>query len=91
MIRPSGRPAGAGVRVTTDFPEDEVPAIVLLGMKPYQLDLAAPALAPILDPETILVSILAGTELASLRARFARRRGRSSAPCPTSRSGSARA
>ena len=30
----------------------------------------APALAPILDRETILVSILAGVELASLRARF---------------------
>ena len=39
-------------------------------MKPYQLDEVAPALAPILDRETILVSILAGVELASLRARF---------------------
>jgi pyrroline-5-carboxylate reductase len=48
-----------------------VPAIVLLGMKPYQLDLVAARLAPILDRETILVSILAGVELASLRARFA--------------------
>ena len=71
VIRPSGAPAGAGVRVTCDYPEDEVPAIVLLAMKPYQLDAVAPQLAPILDPETILVSILAGVELASLRARFA--------------------
>jgi pyrroline-5-carboxylate reductase len=70
VIRPSGREAGEGIRVTTDYPEDEVPAIVLLGMKPYQLDAVAPALAPILDVETILVSILAGVELASLRARF---------------------
>jgi pyrroline-5-carboxylate reductase len=70
VIRPSGAPCGEGVRVTKDYPEDEVPAIVLLGMKPYQLDVAAPALAPILDKETILVSILAGVELASLRARF---------------------
>ena len=70
VIRPSGAPAGEAVRVTTDYPEDEVPAIVLLGMKPHQLDLAAPALAPILDRETVLVSILAGVELASLRARF---------------------
>ena len=70
VIRPSGAPCGDGIRVTTDFPEDEVPAIVLLGMKPHQLDVAAPGLAPILDPETILVSILAGVELASLRARF---------------------
>jgi pyrroline-5-carboxylate reductase len=71
VIRPSGAPCADGVRVTKDYPEDEVPAIVLLGMKPYQLDVAAPALAPILDEETILVSILAGVELASLRARFA--------------------
>jgi pyrroline-5-carboxylate reductase len=71
VIRPSGAPAGEGVRVTTAYPEDEVPAIVLLAMKPHQLDVAAPALAPILDRETILVSILAGVELAALRARFA--------------------
>ena len=71
VVRPSGRPVGHDVRVLTDYPEDEVPAIVLLAMKPYQLDLVAPKLAPILDPETLLVSILAGVELVSLRARFA--------------------
>ena len=71
VVRPSGQPVGHNVRVLTDYPEDEVPAIVLLAMKPYQLDLVAPTLAPILDPETLLVSILAGVELASLRARFA--------------------
>lgn len=71
VIRPSGREVGHGVRVTTDWPEDEVPAIVLLGMKPFQLDEVAASLAPILDEQTILVSILAGVELASLRARFA--------------------
>ena len=70
VTRPSGAPAGVGVRVTTDWPEDEVPAIVLLGMKPDKLDIVAPGLAPIPDRETILVSILAGVELASLRARF---------------------
>ena len=70
VIRPSGRPVGHDVRVTAEYPEDEVPAIVVLAMKPHQLDLAAPALAPILDPQTILVSILAGVELAVLRARL---------------------
>ena len=69
-VRPSGRAVGHGVRVLTDFPEDEVPAIVLLAMKPHQLDAVAPALAPILDPHTVLVSILAGVELGSLRERF---------------------
>jgi pyrroline-5-carboxylate reductase len=70
VIRPSGRPAGEGVRVLTALPEDEVPAMVLLGVKPQKLDEVAPGLAPALDPETILVSILAGVELASLRRRF---------------------
>jgi pyrroline-5-carboxylate reductase len=70
VIRPSGREVGEGIRVTTSWPEDEVPAIVMLGMKPYQIDAVAETLAPILDPQTILVSILAGVELDSLRARF---------------------
>ena len=74
VIRPSGRPAGEGVRVTIEYPEDEVPAIVMLGMKPYQIDEVASLLAPILDEETILVSILAGVELSSLRARFSKPR-----------------
>src|ERR1700741_1312504 len=60
VIRPSGRLVeDADVRVTTAWPEDEVPAIVLLGMKPWQLDAVAETLAPILAPETILISILA--------------------------------
>jgi pyrroline-5-carboxylate reductase len=70
VMRPSGREAGHGVRVLTHFPEDEVPAIVLLGFKPKTLDEVAPKLAPALDEHTILVSILAGVEQASLRARF---------------------
>jgi pyrroline-5-carboxylate reductase len=70
VIRPSGRPAPHGVRTLTGYPEDEVPALVMLGMKPYQIDEVAPSLGPILEPETILISILAGVELASHRRRF---------------------
>lgn len=70
VIRPSGKPAGEGVRVLTAYPEDEVPALVMLGVKPQKIDEVAPLLAPILDPQTILVSILAGIELISLRSRF---------------------
>lgn len=70
VIRPSGRAAAAGVRVVSAPPEDEVPAIVLLGFKPKALDEVAPQLGPALDERTILISILAGVEQASLRARF---------------------
>ncbi|MBV9373251.1 MAG: NAD(P)-binding domain-containing protein, partial [Alphaproteobacteria bacterium] len=71
VVRPSGVAPAEGVRTLTVLPEDEVPAVVLLGVKPQKLDAVAPALAPVLDRHTILVSILAGVELASLRARFA--------------------
>jgi pyrroline-5-carboxylate reductase len=71
VVRPSGVAPAEGVRTLTALPEDEVPAIVLLGVKPQKLDEVAPALAPVLDRHTILVSILAGVERASLRARFA--------------------
>lgn len=71
VVRPSGKAAGQGVRVLTALPEDEVPAIVLLGVKPQKLDEVTPALAPVLAPETILVSILAGVEVTALRQRFA--------------------
>lgn len=70
VIRPSGAPVAGGVRVLTVAPEDEVPALVMLAMKPQMLDAAVPGLAPALDARTILVSILAGVEQASLRARF---------------------
>lgn len=72
VIRPSGRSPAPGIRTLNALPSDgEVPAIVVLGVKPQKLDDVAPGLAPMLAPETILVSILAGVEIASLRARFA--------------------
>ena len=70
VIRPSGRPVAEGVRVLTKLPEDEVPALAMLGVKPQKLGEIAPVLAPVLDPATILISILAGVELDTLRQRF---------------------
>jgi pyrroline-5-carboxylate reductase len=70
VVRPSRRPVADGVRVLAAIPEDEVPAVALLAVKPQKLDEVAPLLAPALEPETILVSILAGVEQAVLRARF---------------------
>lgn len=71
VIRPSGKPVADGTRVFTETPDDAPPpAIVMLGMKPQQLDEVAPTLTPVLGPDTILLSILAGVEIDSLRARF---------------------
>jgi pyrroline-5-carboxylate reductase len=72
VVRKSGAPVADGITVLTELPIDgEIPATVLLGVKPQMLDLVAPSLAPILAPETLLISILAGAELSTLRGRFA--------------------
>jgi pyrroline-5-carboxylate reductase len=70
VVRPSGRAPAPEIRTLTAMPEDEVPALVLLGVKPQKLAQVAPVVAPALDAETILVSILAGTSLATLRRLF---------------------
>lgn len=70
VVRPSGQRVAPGVTVFTALPDGSPPALAMLGVKPQKLDEIAPALAPRLGPDTILVSILAGVELAALRARF---------------------
>ncbi|MET1111031.1 MAG: pyrroline-5-carboxylate reductase [Allosphingosinicella sp.] len=70
VVRPSGRPPAPGIRTLTRLPEDEVPAVVLLGVKPQKLAEVAPLVAPAVEAETLLVSILAGTTLAALRGLF---------------------
>lgn len=71
VLRPSGRAVADGVRVVTDYPAAlPVGTTVLLGMKPYQIADVASALAPLCAADTRIVSILAGTLLADLRARF---------------------
>ena len=67
VVRPSGRVPAPGIRTLTAMPEGEAPALVLLGVKPQKLAEVAPDVAPAIGPDTILVSILAGTTLATLR------------------------
>lgn len=72
VIRPSGvAPAPGIVTHRAPPPDGAEPALVVLGIKPQKLDEVAPTLAPRLARETILVSLLAGVEIASLRRRFA--------------------
>ena len=71
VIRPSGVAPAEGVRTLREFPKGEAPPrILLLGVKPQKLAEVADAVASVVGPETLLISILAGTELATLAARF---------------------
>ncbi|HEU4969196.1 pyrroline-5-carboxylate reductase family protein [Sphingomonas sp.] len=71
VIRPSGAAPAAGVRTLRALPEGEAPPrVLMLGVKPQKLGEVAGAVAAAIGPETMLVSILAGTELATLRVRF---------------------
>jgi pyrroline-5-carboxylate reductase len=71
VYRPSGRPVADGVRVVDAWP-DSLPdaTVVLLGMKPYQIDAVASDLADVGGSDLRLVSILAGVKMASLRTHF---------------------
>jgi pyrroline-5-carboxylate reductase len=63
----------AGVRHVDAAPQGEAPAdVVLLGFKPQQLPAAAPAVAPVIGADTLVLSILAGVDLATLRETFPR-------------------
>ena len=71
-IRPSGRPV-EGVHTVSSLSEaGPPPRLVVLGFKPQAIDEVAPTLVPWLSSRTVLVSILAGVEAASLRKRFAK-------------------
>ena len=68
-IRPSGTPV-EGVRTVTALPEGETPRFVMLGVKPQKLEEVVPGLAPTVTKDTLVVSLLAGVDAATLRRRF---------------------
>jgi pyrroline-5-carboxylate reductase len=70
VVRPSGTPV-EGVRVVTSAEEaGPAPRLVVLAFKPQKLDEIAPELRQRLSANTIVLSMLAGVEVASLRQRF---------------------
>jgi pyrroline-5-carboxylate reductase len=70
VIRPSGK-AVAGIRTVTNFAEaGPPPRLLVLAFKPQKLDEVAPELRRFLSGNTVVVSLLAGVEVASLRERF---------------------
>lgn len=68
-VRPSGRLV-EGVRTVTAIPDGPPPLRCVLGFKPQSLGVIAPELSPKLGSETVLVSMLAGVEAATLRGLF---------------------
>jgi pyrroline-5-carboxylate reductase len=71
IVDPMRKDAPDGVRLLRQLPDEEFDA-VMLGIKPQGLADAASAIEPLLGPGTVLLSILAGTRLATLRQRFPR-------------------
>lgn len=70
VIRPSGTPV-EGVRTVRYAGEAGAPPkLALLGFKPQKLDEVSRGLAPRLSAQTVVVSMLAGVEAASVRSRF---------------------
>jgi pyrroline-5-carboxylate reductase len=70
VIRPSGTPVEGVTTVSSLSQAGAPPKLVLLGFKPQKLDEVAPELRRLVTPETVIISILAGVEAASLRDRF---------------------
>ncbi|CAM3175065.1 Pyrroline-5-carboxylate reductase [Sphingomonas antarctica] len=68
VVRPSGAPVAPGVRVVRDVPDEPAPELLLIGVKPQMLGDVAPGLQA--ASTGIVLSILAGTKLTSLRAHF---------------------
>ena len=67
VIKPHQTPLPGGLISQSNYPSGQVPDLVMLAMKPYQLNDVAAKLAPLLSSLTTVVSVLAGTELDMLR------------------------
>lgn len=71
VVDPFLAAAPEGVRLLREAPIGEAPAdVVLLGFKPQQLAAAAETVKPHVGERTLLLSILAGVDLATLRGAF---------------------
>jgi len=70
VIRPSGTPVEGTTTVRSFAEAGPPPELVVLAFKPQKLDEIAPELRQYLSSRTVVVSLLAGAEAASLRQRF---------------------
>jgi pyrroline-5-carboxylate reductase len=70
VIDPGAPKLPEGVRHLASLPGDGAPQAVMIGVKPQMLDDIAATLAPRIKGVPLLLSILAGVEIASLAQRF---------------------
>ncbi len=70
VVKPNASALPGGLQSQPDYPEGSSPDLVMLAMKPYQLDDVAVELAPLVHENTHIVSVLAGTEIDILRTAF---------------------
>jgi pyrroline-5-carboxylate reductase len=70
VVRPSGTPVEDARVVTSAEDAGPPPRLIVFAFKPQKLDEIAPELRQKLSANTIVVSVLAGVEVASLRQRF---------------------
>jgi len=70
VVRPSGASPASGIRTLTQVPDGPAPRLLLLGVKPQKLDQVSETVARLMSPNTVLLSILAGTTTDTLRTRF---------------------
>lgn len=69
LYNPRPKPAPEGVRLVTEIPRERFDA-VLLGFKPAMLADVAPSLHRVAEAGTVVLSVLAGVGLDTLRAAF---------------------
>lgn len=73
VIDPALPAVGPGITVLAEPDADAPPPTMLvLAVKPQMVAVAAAAVAPLLARETLLISILAGAKVATLRAHFSK-------------------
>jgi len=70
IVDPVLENAPQGVRLVREIPAGEAPSILVIAIKPQSLDAAAPALRQGVQPQTLVISILAGVETTTLKARL---------------------
>lgn len=71
VIDPTLAAVPAGVRLLSAIPTDLAPpSVLVLAVKPQKLAKIAPALAPLVSPDTMLLSVLAAVEFATLHHYF---------------------